>query len=177
MDVIDVVMPLQEGRYISHEVLEGLIRQGISFRLWVSTKVSDGNYAAARNNIKQYGKSSYILMLDNDIVLPPGAIIKMQQFLDNHPEFAAIAIRKNEPPVPEKEEGVSTSPHVSMSCVLFRKEILEKITFSIPSWEGRTLPEGGCECAQCCHDIRAMGLEIGFLTGIQAIHLYDTRTV
>ncbi len=172
---LDILMPTEEGRFIPQEVLEGMLAQGIPFRLWVSTKVSGGDYAGARNNIKQYGRSEWILMLDNDLILPAGAIQKMLDFLKAHPGYAAIALAKY--PLGQTNETVINAPHVDMSCVLFRKAVFDQITFSEPRKEGRRLPEpyGVCECSQCCFDIRQMGLEIGFLTGLHAQHLPDTR--
>lgn len=175
MDTLDILMPTEEGRYIPQEALAGLLSQGISFRLWVSTRISGGNYAQARNNIKRYGKGRFVLMLDNDVILPPGAVKRMVEFLTSHPRYAAIALTKH---VWESSfEEVITPPHVDMSCVLFRKKILDELTFSEPSKDGRQLPEpyGGCECAQCCFDIRKRGLEIGFLPGLSVHHLPDTR--
>lgn len=175
MDILDILMSTEEGRYIPQEVLDGILSQEISFRLWVSTKISGGDYAQARNNIKQYGRTRFLLMLDNDIILPAGAVKKMIEFLKSHPNYAAIALSKHDWTSSVKE--VITPPHVDMSCVLFRKEILDEITFSEPRKEGRQLPEpyGGCECAQCCFDIRQMGFEIGFLPGLYASHIPDTR--
>ena len=94
--IIDIVMPMKEGRYIPHEVLTGLLRQGIPFRLFVSTKVSNGDFPAVRNNIKQYGRAEFVLMLDNDIVLPDGALSKMRAFLQSHAEYAAIGLPKQD---------------------------------------------------------------------------------
>ena len=113
-------------------------------------------------------------MLDNDVILPAGVVKKMMDFLMSHPNYAAIALAKHDWTSSLKE--VITPPHVDMSCVLFRKEILDEITFSEPRKEGRQLPEpyGGCECAQCCFDIREKGLEIGFLPGFYVRHIPDT---
>lgn len=44
-ELIDVVMPIEEGQFIPHEVIEGILRQDYPVRLWVSTKYSDGDYA------------------------------------------------------------------------------------------------------------------------------------
>jgi hypothetical protein len=84
--MIDVVMPVKEGRFIPQDVLTALLAQGIPFRLFISTKVSNGDYPAVRDNIKQYGRSSMVLMLDNDVVLPEKALYQMICFLKEHPE-------------------------------------------------------------------------------------------
>lgn len=151
IEYIDVLMPTKEGRFIPQAVLEGLLRQNIPFRLWVSTSVSDGDYAKARNNIKQYAHSQpYTLMLDNDVVLPEGAIDTMMKFLDTHEDFAAIALKKY-----DSESGQSPdllmaeeAEHVDMSCVLFRAEELLALVFSYPS--GDFPRRQGCECSKAC---------------------------
>ncbi len=178
MDLIDVLMPTKEGRFIPEAVLQGLLRQNISFRLWVSTVVSDGDYAKARNHIKQYAYSEpYVLMLDNDIILPEGGLDAMMKFLDSHEDFAAIALRKgqafeseepSDPPMAEEPE------HINMSCVLFRTAELKSLTFGYPGgadFQRRS----GCECIKACQDIRAIGKRIGFIQGIAAGHIYDTE--
>jgi len=165
-ELIDIVMPIEEGRFIPHEVIEGISQQGYRIRLWVSTKYSNGDYASARNNIKRYGSSPKVLMLDNDIILPPDSVKRMCQFLDAHPKYAAIAISKHNKPEGNDREVINYD-HVDMSCVLFRREVLEQLIFS----QGA----GTCECLQCCKDIRNMEMEIGFLIGLQVYHVSGTR--
>ena len=171
--LLDIVMPIKEGRYLPHEVLQALLEQEIPFRLFVSTKVSDGDYPAARNNIKQYGKSNFVLMLDNDVVLPPNGLSQMVEFLETHAEYGAIGIPKIEFEH-RTDEDMRHSEHVDMSCVVFRREVLEALTFRFPQFQG-VQSGGSCECAQACRDIRAIGLEIGFLPHLQAQHLYATE--
>ena len=178
IDSIDVLLPTKEGRFIPEAVLQGLLQQNISFRLWVSTAVSDGDYAKARNHIKQYAYSEpYVLMLDNDIILPESGLDVMMRFLDSHEDFAAIALRKeqafesreiSDPPIAEEPE------HVDMSCVLFRTVELKSLTFSYPGGSDFQ-KRSGCECIKVCQDIRAKGKRIGFIQGIAARHIYDTE--
>lgn len=171
--MIDVVMPVKEGRFIPQEVLDGLLAQGIPFRLFVSTKISNGDYPAVRNNIKQYGRSPLVLMLDNDIVLPKGALSQMLHFLEEHPEYGVIGLPKQDFSRLNDEELLH-APHVDMSCVLFRQEVLDQLTFRWPP-PGENASTGGCECGQACRDLRRMGLEIGFLPGLYAKHIVQTE--
>ncbi len=171
--IIDIVMPMKEGRYVPQEVLDSLLRQGIPFRLFVSTKVSNGDFPAARNNIKQYGRSEFVLMLDNDIVLPDGALSKMRDFLQSHAEYAAIGLPKQDFTA-MSQEWLLHALHVDMSCVLFRGEILEQLTFRWPPPD-EGAAAGGCECGQACRDLRRMGWEIGFLPGMYAGHIVSTE--
>ena len=177
METLAVLMPTREGRFIPQEVLEGLVSQRLPFRLLVSTAVSDGDYAAARNHIKHYAASGpYVLMLDNDVVLPDNALHLMVQFLRHHEDFAAIALAKytyarSEPVMPLDAEEPG---HVDMSCVLFRTDALLALTFGYPGQDPGN--RQGCECLKACQDIRDKGQRIGFLKGVAAKHIYDTET-
>ena len=166
-------MPIKEGRFIPREVLDALLIQGIPFRLFVSTRVSEGDYPAARNNIKQYGRSPLVLMLDNDIVLPAGALSRMISFLEEHPEYGAIGLPKQDFSR-LSDEKLLHAGHVDMSCVLFRQELLSQLTFRWPP-PGENAATGGCECGQTCRDLRQMGWEIGFLPGLCAKHIVRTE--
>jgi hypothetical protein len=177
MEPLDVLMPTKEGRFIPQSVLEGLLGQQLPFRLWVSTTVSDGDYAKARNHIKQRAHSHpYVLMLDNDVVLPEGALGAMMRFLDTQADFVAIALQKGH----LESGGLSNSlqadepMHVDMSCVLFRTEDLLRLTFRYPGDQRER--RQGCECLQACQEIRGRGKRIGFLKGITAQHLDYTET-
>jgi hypothetical protein len=173
---IDVLMPIKEGRFIPQEVLEGLIRQDIPFRLWTSTAVSDGDYAKARNHIKQYACSnSYSLMLDNDIILPGGALSMMIAFLNIHADYAAVALRKQSSISHRPSEPIIADEpdHVDMSCVLFRTNELLSLNFAYPGGDSQT--RQGCECFKACQDIRDAGKRIGFIRGINAEHIHDTE--
>lgn len=173
MQPIDELMPTQEGRYIDVQVLAALLEQDVPFRLWISTSVSDGDYAKARNHIKQYAISEpYVLMLDNDVVMPPRAIKTMVAFLDTHKDFAAIALRK-QTRVHTSETlfekfTVEEPNHVDMSCVLFRRVILEQHYFTVDR------NRGGCECQHCCDTLRAQGWRIGFINELIARHIPST---
>ena len=163
---VDVVMPLQEGRFIHSEVMKGLSNQCVKTRLWTSTLVSNGDFAAARNQVKQYARSKYVLMLDNDMVLPEGALERMIKFLDKHKDFGAVALSKRHTPNPALGE-VEVAVHIDAGGTLWRNELYQKITYQF---------RGSCECMASCEDLRAMGYEIGMLTGTHAKHILDTRS-
>jgi len=171
--MIDVIMPVKEGRFIPQEVLDALLAQGILFRLFVSTRISDGNYPAVRNNVKKYGHSPLVLMLDNDIVLPEEALSRMIRFLEEHPNYGAIGLPKQDFSSRSHEELLHAR-HVDMSCVLFRQEALSQLTFRWPPPDDDTVT-GGCECSQACRDLRRIGWEIGFLPGLHARHIVRTE--
>ena len=168
-------MAVQEGRFIPIEVLEGLHKQNVNFKLWVSTR-DDGNQAAgARNRVKQYATSKYLLTMDNDLVLEPYSIKKLVTFLDRNPNFGAIAINKYRVP-PGNGEAIVES-HIDSAPVLWRLELLKKITYEYrvqKDHEGKDYI--GCECLAAGQDVRAMGYEIGFLTGIRCHHIKETKS-
>ncbi len=171
---VDVVMPIEEGRNIPREVVAGLAAQTVPTRLWVSTSVGDRRHADARNHVKQYGQSSYVLMLDNDVAMPPGSLHAMVVHLDAQEDYGAIALCKHSRVEFATEADWLSADHVDMSCVLFRREVLEQVTFLDRHNQDRLGRKSrGCECANCCADIRAMGLQIGFLPNVYAEHLHQ----
>lgn len=163
---LDIVMPLQEGRVIPSQVLESMTSQGYNVKLWTSTLHSNGDIAAARNQVKAYSTTDYVLMHDNDIILPEGIIARMQDFLERHDDFGAVAVSKKHTPDPELGE-VEVVGHVDAGPVLWRRELLHRLKYRYA---------GLCECVEMCRDLRAMGYEIGFLTGVIAQHVQETRS-
>ena len=138
MNHVDVLMAIKEGRFIPQKVLAGLASQNMPLRLWASTMVSDGDYAKARNHIKEYAQpGSYALMLDNDMILPDGILRAMTEFLDAHDDFAAIALQKrtSKPAGFSEPLVIDERDHVDMSCVLFRSDDLLALTFAYPVYD------------------------------------------
>ncbi len=167
-------MPIEEGRNIPGEVIAGLAAQTAPTRLWVSTSVGDRRLADARNHVKQYGTSGYVLMLDNDVAMPPGSLAAMGAFLDDHADYGAIALCKHSRLEFATDADWLSAHHVDMSCVLFRREALARVTFlDRHNQERLGRKSRGCECVNCCEDIRAMGLKIGFLPNVYADHLHQ----
>lgn len=169
----DVLMPLREGRAISQEVVDALASQGVPYRLWISTLPTDGT-ADARNHVKRYADTNYALMLDGDTVLPEGGLRQMIDFLDEHADYGAVGLCRHRNRRFYRVEEWLNAHHVDMSCVLFRRETLDRITFADKynaARVGREKLAGPCECANCCHDIREMGLRIGFVPEVYVEHL------
>ncbi len=172
---VDVIMPLEEGRNIPGDVLTALTAQDVPVTLWVSTSVGDGQFADARNHIKQYGASRYVLMLDNDVAMPRGSLAEMCRFLDAQERYAAIGLCKHSRLRFATDDDWLTAPHVDMSCVLFRGDVLKRLTFLDRGNAARLKRKSrGCECTNCCRDIREMGLRIGFLPNVYAGHLHES---
>jgi hypothetical protein len=162
--MIDVAMPVQAGRFIPMDVLVGLLLGGEPFRLIVSTAYPS-NLANARNHAVQYAESQWVLMLDNDCIIPPKSLTLMRRFLEVHSGFGAIAIAKFPSCVDPYlyEDNVSEPDHVDMSCVLWRQDVLRQIRF-------RTEESVYCDCLPACRDVRALNKRIGFLPKIFCRH-------
>ena len=170
---IDIIMPLRDGRPMAQAVVDGIVRQGFPYRLWVSTHPTKGT-ADARNHVKQLATTDYTLMLTGDMVLPDGGLQRVVDFLDEHADYGAIGLCRHPNRRFYRVDEWLNAHHVDMSCVLFRRDVLAKITFA-DNWNaarvGREKLMGPCECANCCHDIRAMGLRIGFVPEVYVEHL------
>jgi len=172
-ELIDIVMPLREGRDIAEDVLRGVAGQDRPIRLWIGAQPTDGT-ADARNAVKAYGRTPYVLMLDADIVLLDGVLGRMSDFLDQHPAYGAIGLCRHTARRFFRRDEWLKAHHVDMSCVLFRRDVLSSITFADKynaSRVGREKLAGGCECANACYDIRRMGLQIGFLPEVYVRHV------
>lgn len=173
-NVLDVLMPVQEGRYINSATTRSLDQQGYNWRLWVSTKHSDGAHDAARNNLKGYGISSYVLFLDNDLELPLNGIRAMVHYLEQpeNENVACIVLHRVEDGDNHEYsvyDGTADFPsHVGMSCNLWRRDVLNQMAFT---------KRGSCECNAMCEDLRANGYEIGVLRGITCTHLKSRLTL
>ena len=168
---LDIAMPVQDGRFISQLVLASLDAQCIPYRLWVSTVYSNGEFANARNSVREAalrGTSPYILMTDNDLVFSDGDFRAMVLWLENNPDFGAIAISKHSAPDAQNGEAVIEPPHVDAGPVMFRREVFQQFAYSNKG--------GTCECAAMCRTLREeMNQRIGFLTGRSVRHIRNTR--
>ena len=168
---LHIAIPQQEGRYLSQAVLQSIEAQGIPYRIWISTTFSNGEFAHARNNVKTFalsGESPYILMTDNDLVFQPGDFEAMIQFLEDHPDFGAIALSKHGDPDPLNPEGFVEPTHVDSGPVMFRRSVYEDFAYDNK--------DNQCECATACDTLRNdKNVRIGFLTGRSVYHILDTR--
>ena len=164
---LDVVMPLAEGRYLHNEVLRGIVNQGMNVKLWISTKVSNGDFAASKNHIKQYGQSEFVMMMDNDLILPSGTFHRMIELFHKYPKMGVIGISKHHVPDPNLGE-LEVAHHVDAGVMMIRNKLLKAITY-----QNRNGIQ--CECLSFCEDVRRLKYETGYLTGVNAMHILDTK--
>ena len=123
--------------------------------------------ARARNNGKRLGLASYVMMLDDDVVLGPQCVARLVEGLQRRPEFGALGADCAGEMQPGSRDWDSPI-HVGMASVLFRRSALGAIAFR---WE-----RGKCECRCCCDDLRRAGLSIGYDPAADAWHRPTTAS-
>jgi hypothetical protein len=114
--------------------------------------------ARARNKARDCGQSPWMMFVDDDIVLPHDAAIRLQAALVANPLFGALGAQV----LPECDRW-NLAAHVGMGATMFRREVLSRFQF-------RAEP-GRCECLLCCRDLRQMGIGIAYLSGLRAQHV------
>ena len=90
----------------------------------------------------------------------------MVNWLEEHPDFGAIALSKHGSPDATQPNGVLEPPHVDAGPVMFRREVFQNLTYQ---------NRGSCECSAMTEDVRAQGYRIGFLTSWHVQHQANTR--
>jgi len=160
---VDVLTVLAPGECMRPEALAALSDQGAvhlrHHQEWEPRRAGENRYQAiarARNQIKQWGQSPYLLFLDRDVVLPQGGIERLVLWLLFNPGYAGIGFNYQDPaPTP--------APHVALGATLFVRGILERFSFRAAA--------GQCECACLCTDLRAAGYQIDYFPGYRATHV------
>jgi hypothetical protein len=168
---IDVVVLSRDKSPLRPEIERGLWTQnqdGLEMRLhrvigaplpgdsdrWVTI-------ARARNEGLARASSSWVMYLDDDVVLSPSCVRRLLEGLHERPGHAALAadyLGESKAHGPWSRPD----PHVAMGATLFRRRALGLIRF-------RSQP-GRCECQCCCDDLRRLGLAIAYLPEARARH-------
>ena len=174
MEYLDVLMVCSPSRFIPQLVIDHLLIQNIPMRFFISNCKGDGS-ANARNFIKDTWKlipskekSKYVLMTDNDLLMPPGSVQDMINFLDENSDFGAISLHRNKAP-----QELEEPKHINAGPVLFRSPVLGQITYH---------NNDGCECQGMTNDVRdiiidseaELGYRIGYLPNYQYGHIENT---
>ena len=161
--MVDVLLPCAPGRIIPEPVMSSILLQDVPITLHICQHIGDGAWRARQylKDLCAESKNDLTFTMDNDIILPRGALHRLMAFLEDHRDFAAIGIsRYYEPPLDYVEPW-----HISAAPVLFRTEVYKQIDYRLD----------GCECKAMTDDVRALGYRIGFIGHLQYKHISETR--
>lgn len=162
------MMPIGDGQTIHPEVLKGIARQSVPVHLMpLSRPIEHFDYngmdpvflkkirtnrksiSINRNLVKTLAierSEKYVLHLDSDVVFTSDHDVKdMVRFLDENPRVGVIGLNTKN----MKMDKLDLS-HISMACLLFRKEILQKYTFHNGKYDR------DCNCQMLTNDIREL---------------------
>ena len=116
--------------------------------------------ARARNEGKSLGSSSWLMFLDDDVVLEPSCVSTLVGELSRRPAYGALAADY----LGQSRQG-EIARHVSMGATLFRREAIQPIHFT---WRDKQ-----CECQCCCDDLRRLHWGIDYHQQARARHLAE----
>lgn len=117
--------------------------------------------ARTRNIAKTYGHAPYLFFLDSDVVIPEDSLFPLAEMLSSDNRLAGIGLCyfDGEDPL------VVPAPHVACGATLYRRELLEEITFF-----GQLRR---CECSHALKAFRNKGYDLIYHPTIRATHLRD----
>lgn len=167
--IIDVLIPISSNRFIPQVVLDHLFIQGYPLRFFMSNTEGD-SAVDARESIKRMWQASeptahYVLMTDNDLILNPGSIDVMFEFLINNEDFAGIGLQRGLAPPGEPTEAIEPD-HISAGPILYKSKYYKQISYYDE--------QQGCDCIRQARAIRKLGKRIGFLCGVTYQHINNT---
>lgn len=162
------MMPLGDGQTIHSEVLKAIGNQTIPIHLMsLSRPIEHFDYngmdpvflkkirtnrksiSITRNLVKSLAvekSDKYVLHLDSDVVFTSNHDVEdMVKFLDENPKVAIVGLNTKN----MKMNKLDLS-HVSMACLLFRKEILNSYIFHNGKYDR------DCNCQMLTNDIRKL---------------------
>lgn len=169
---IDVVVLTRDEGPLRAEVARAIAQQQgvecIVHRVIGTPHPGDRNrhvtIARARNEARNCGQAPWMMFVDDDIVLPPDAMQRLQSALIANPVYGALGAQV----LPECERW-NLAAHVGMGATMFRRHVLSRFQF-------RSEP-GRCECLMCCRDLRRQGIGIAYLAGLKATDLNLKKAV
>jgi GT2 family glycosyltransferase len=121
-------------------------------------------FARANNQVIREVESRYILMLNPDTILLPGAIRSLVRFMDSHPEAGAAGPRLLNP-----DHSLQTScyPVPTISREFWRLFHLDRVhrygTYDMSSWGEQTVQEVGVIQGACLLLRRSALNQVGYL--------------
>src|SRR5260221_8222051 len=163
---VDLVVLTPSAAPLRAEVAAAIARQaGVKInvhRVIAAARPEDANRCATiargRNEARRIGSSSFVMFLDDDVVVDKNCVGILVEQLRRKPLFGALAADYR-----RESHGGHPSWHVAMGATLFRRAAVQSIRFR---WE-----LAKCECQCCCDDLRKLGMGIGYESRAVATHL------
>jgi hypothetical protein len=169
---VDVVVLYRTHRPPSQCVLEA-IKSQTGVRVHLHLQEGDKNsgdanrwvtIARARNRGKRYCNASWVMFVDDDVLLGPNCVANLLSEIERCPNLGAIAANYD-----SDSEHPARVGHVSMGATLFRREALDAIQF-----RSTTIY---CECWCACMDLRSLGWQIQYSRNAEASHLRSSEVI
>ncbi len=163
---IDVVLLHRPNDVPKREVVDAIQSQrGVEVRLYTHVgqpKPADFNrwytIARARNEMKRYGTTPWLMFVDDDVMLDQDCIFKLLLQLRRNPQLGAVGVDYSNDRGRADREG-----HVSLGATLWRRSVISRLQFRAT--------ERLCECWCAAHDLRHNGIDIAYAEDAYARHL------
>lgn len=163
---VDVVVLHRPGDVPKPVVIDAINRQkGVSVRLHThigTPEPTDFNrwftIARARNEMKLCGTASWVMFVDDDVVLGDDCIFQLLRQLQRSPHLGAAGADYSNDRAREERRG-----HIGLGATLWRRNVVTRLRFRAT--------ESLCECWCAAHDLRHNGIEIAYIDEAHARHL------
>ncbi len=171
MVLVDIFVLTKDDQPIDSRVAAGIRNQvGIRLRLnqiVAKPRANEANriatIARGRNMACDRVKAPWVMFVDDDVLLQANCVAGLVDFLQRNPAYGAAASDYL-----KESHASSRTDHVGMGATLFRAEVLKSITFRSSV--------NHCECSNCCRDLRANGIGIGYVDGSESLHISRDRS-
>jgi len=168
---IDLAVLTRDQRPLNTTVAESIRNQrGVRLqihRIIGSPKSDDphriATIARARNAAVQQARTPWLMFLDDDVVLAPDCVARLQHALTARTEYAGFGANYL-----DEATAHCAARHVTMGATMFWTAALQRNPFR---WETNK-----CECLCCCEDLRRTGNRVEYLSGARAWHLRSTQS-
>ena len=169
-EFVDVVLLHRPGDVPKREVVDAINSQvGVQVRLHIHVghpEASDFNrwftIARARNAMKSYGTSPWVMFVDDDVILDRECIQNLLLQLKRNTHLGVFGADYSNDLSQSNRQG-----HISLGATLWRRSVVSRLTFRATKQL--------CECWCAAHDLRHNGVGIAYCTEASAKHLKPTR--
>ena len=169
-EFVDVVLLHRPGDVPNREVVDAITSQvGVQVRLHTHVgypEASDFNrwftIARARNAMKNYGTSPWVMLVDDDVVLDRDCITNLLLQLKQNAHLGVVGADYSNDLGQANRQG-----HISLGATLWRRGVLSRLNFRAT--------KRLCECWCAAHDLRHNGVGIDYCKTARAKHLKPAR--